>query len=330
MDRTDKRILNNEFWGHVLDHNFRAAKNDLQNGADINHQKGTTLIDCIKKNDLDAVNFLIENKAKLKFSDTYPLTESIRHASDDMTRLLVQRGANVQENDNMPIRTASDRKNFDMVRFLHKHGATISHDYDHIIKDATEHSLEALEYCFENSTIKNPANVINNAAEQGRTDCLAYLIEKRLPLDGQNPDGSMAHNSETPLYLAAIAGHADKIELLVKHGVNPNNQQALQGAINNGHLEATKALVELGADPTMHNDNALYHSITWGQDAITNYLIAEHKMPVRPETRQWIAEKRETLPNAEYAFRVLEKRDVNERLHLNLQGNQSKKQTMKI
>lgn len=63
MDRTDKSILNNEFWGHVLDHNFKAAKNDLQNGADINHKNGTTLMDCIKKNDLDAVNFLLENKA---------------------------------------------------------------------------------------------------------------------------------------------------------------------------------------------------------------------------------------------------------------------------
>lgn len=29
MDRTDKSILNNEFWGHVLDHNFKAAKNAI-------------------------------------------------------------------------------------------------------------------------------------------------------------------------------------------------------------------------------------------------------------------------------------------------------------
>lgn len=67
-----------------------------------------------------------------------------------------------------------------------------------------------------------------------------------------------------------------------------------------------------------------------GKDDITNYLIAEYKMPVRPETRKWLAENRETKPDVEHAFRVLEKRDVNERLQLSLQGNQTKKQTMKI
>lgn len=287
-------------------------------------------MDCIKKNDLDAVNFLLENKAKLKLSDSYPLTESIRFASDDMTRLLVMKGADVSEKNNMPIRTAAQNENFGMVKFLHKHGASISHDYDQIIKDATKHSVEALEYCLANCNVKSPAHVAIIATEHGRTDCLAYLIDKGFPLNGQDADGSLSYNRDTPLYVAAIAGYADKIELLVEHGVNPNDQRALTKAIQNGHLDATKTLIELGADPTMNNDNALYQAITWGKDDITNYLIAEYKMPVRPETRKWLAENRETKPDVEHAFRVLEKRDVNERLQLSLQGNQTKKQTMKI
>lgn len=149
-------------------------------------------------------------------------------------------------------------------------------------------------------------------------------------MNGQDADGSLSYNRDTRLYVAAIAGYADKIELLVEHGVNPNDQRALTKAIQNGHLDATKTLIELGADPTMNNDNALYQAITWGKDDITNYLIAEYKMPVRPETRKWLAENRETKPDVEHAFRVLEKRDVNERLQLSLQGNQTKKQTMKI
>ena len=186
----------------------------------------------------------------------------------------------------------------------------ISDDYDRILRFATHTTTEILTWCFERHVkVKNPAYVVSDCAEHGKPECLDYLARKGFDMNAKQADG------DYPLYTAAIGGRANNIQVLINHGVEPNDQNALLGAINNGHLEATKTLLENGADPTANNDNALYQAITWGYDEIISYLIVDHKMPIRPETREWLKNENPDHVGVILAKQLIEKRDLFERLN---------------
>ncbi|WP_241170377.1 ankyrin repeat domain-containing protein [Serratia marcescens] len=186
----------------------------------------------------------------------------------------------------------------------------ISDDYDRHLRKATQTTTEILAWCFERDVkVSNPAYVVSDCAEHGKPECLDYLARKGFDLNEKQDDG------DYPLYTAAIAGRADNIQVLINHGVEPNDQKSLLGAINNGHLEATKTLLENGADPTANNDNALYQAISWGHDEIISYLIVERKMPVRPETREWLNRENPEHVGVILAKQLIEKRDLFEKLN---------------
>src|SRR5262249_22045458 len=108
------------------------------------------------------------------------------------------------------------------------------------------------------------------AARAGRTDAVKVLIES-----GANVNGKEATRGQTALMWAAAEGHAEIIRLLVQHGADvkatsraPSSPKditdgesiykrvaprvdvftPLQFAVQAGHLDAAKALLELGAN----------------------------------------------------------------------------------
>ena len=217
------------------------------------------------------------------------------------------------------------KSDFETVREIN---IDINDEYDQILRLATFSTTEILAWCFEQDLkISNPAYVVSDCAEHGKAECLDYLAKKGFDLNEKQDDG------DYPLYTAAIAGRADNIQVLINHGVDAKNQKALLGAINNGHLEATKILIENGADPTANNDNALYQAISWGHDEIINYLIAEHKMPVSKQTREWLANDNPNHVGIVHTQQLLEKRDLLEKLQLNLstpKAKATKKQSLSL
>lgn len=186
----------------------------------------------------------------------------------------------------------------------------ISDDFDRHLRKATQTTTEILAWCFErNVKVSNPAYVVSHCAEDGKPECLDYLARKGFDLNEKQDDG------DYPIYAAARAGRADNIQVLINHGVDANDQTSLIGAISKNRLEATKILIENGTDPTANNDNALYKAISWGHDEIISYLIIEHKMPVRPETREWLKNENPEHVGVILAKQLIEKRDLFERLN---------------
>jgi ankyrin repeat protein len=228
-----------------------------------------------------------------------------------MTHNEQQQNLHVLERNNLV--DAMRKNDFEKIKNINMDLIEINDEHDSILILATNSTVEILAWCFEQDLkISNPAFVVSDCAEDGNAECLDYLAKKGFDLNEKQDDG------DYPIYTAAIAGRADNIQVLINHGVDANDQKALIGAINNGHLEATKILIENGADPTANNDNALYKAISWGHNEIINYLIADRKMPVSAETREWIANENPNHVGITYAKQLLEKRDLHEKLQTNL------------
>lgn len=87
-------------------------------------------------------------------------------------------------------------------------------------------------------------------------------------------------NGDTPLNFATYSGHdgsPEMVELLLKHGANPNNScklmSPLMGACQNGYYKIVKALVENGADVNKRDENKNTALLYADDVKIINYLI---------------------------------------------------------
>ncbi len=73
----------------------------------------------------------------------------------------------------------------------------------------------------------------------------------------------------TALLLAVIPGHVETVELLMKHGADPElptkeGANALMYAADEGHVKVVKTLLKHGADPLfVHNGQS---ALTFAQD----------------------------------------------------------------
>jgi ankyrin repeat protein len=88
--------------------------------------------------------------------------------------------------------------------------------------------------------------VLHRAAKQGRKERVEQLLEA-----GASVEARTQSHGQTPLHLAAAAGHADLIPLLITPSTmdaqDDSNQTALQLAVRGRQLEAASALVAAGA-----------------------------------------------------------------------------------
>uniref|UniRef100_A0A3Q0SW03 Uncharacterized protein n=1 Tax=Amphilophus citrinellus TaxID=61819 RepID=A0A3Q0SW03_AMPCI len=82
---------------------------------------------------------------------------------------------------------------------------------------------------------------------EGRLDMATLLIEKGgVPLESRDSEG------RTALHVASWQGCVEIVDLLSKHGANPNAQDgatALSIAAQEGHTNIVAMLLERGADP---------------------------------------------------------------------------------
>lgn len=84
----------------------------------------------------------------------------------------------------------------------------------------------------------------------------------------------------TCLMRAAAIGHAERVEDLLRKGVDPNekgprNSTAIMFAAGGGHLDVVKILMEKGADPTATEEggwDALMHAEVDGHREVASLI----------------------------------------------------------
>ena len=186
----------------------------------------------------DAVEMLLSLEADPNTSDSdglTPLMIACGRGSIRIATLLLQARANINQLNNrgqtaLMYACLSDTPSNDLVRLLIQHGADIS------IKD-TELQRTALM----------------NAAQEGHTSIVQYLLEQGTPVNTQDVNG------ETSLMIASEFGHPETVRVLLDYGAHANmlaleeeiSQTALMLACFNQRTVCVDLLLDGGADPNL-------------------------------------------------------------------------------
>nr|DBA19931.1 TPA: hypothetical protein GDO54_015686 [Pyxicephalus adspersus] len=125
--------------------------------------------------------------------------------------------------------------------------------------------------------------LLHNAACVGDIDTLRTLLQEERFLRRINEKSVWCSGwlPCSPLRIAATAGHADCVSLLIHHGaelelVDVKGQTPLFVATEIGHLECVQVLLKAGADPngSPHNRSSpVYHAARMGRADILEELI---------------------------------------------------------
>jgi hypothetical protein len=119
---------------------------------------------------------------------------------------------------------------------------------------------------------------VAKAAFEGDAEQVRALIA-----GGADPNGA-----ESPLILAARAGHVTVIQILIRAGADPNQRGGVNGwtalmhAVHKNQEGAATALLEGGADPnayTGHRETALMMAAGYGRAGMVRILLAHGADP---------------------------------------------------
>ncbi|KAE8137009.1 ankyrin repeat-containing domain protein [Aspergillus pseudotamarii] len=121
------------------------------------------------------------------------------------------------------------------------------------------------------------------AIGHGHVDVVEYLLVNGADLEVEL-GGYFQYNA---LELAAHEGHVEVVKTLLRHGADPNKSSPLALATGMGRLEATRVLIEAGADIggiAVDNvgTNAFFNAVYHGKAAVVSLLI---EYGVSPEYR---------------------------------------------
>ena len=301
---------------HILDSNLELSLNNgnresiyelVNKGADPTR----ALHSAIVKRDLELAKLCVEQGAELNIErqGETPLILATKMHQPEMVHLFLENGANPRANKSDALAYAAICGEFELLEKMVKHGGKIQLQPEYVMTMAAKHSLETLKRCeaMGGKLDYDHNALLRYATEYAGIDVMEYLIEKGQSIHTA-PDGPNC------LSIAAENGYLEKVEFLLTKGADPNAQtDTLNKPIINQHNEVVKALIERGADPTANNDKALYDAVFIGNTEIVTYLIAERKMPVNPETREWLKNSTHN-PDCQHALQLLEKRDLHDRL----------------
>ncbi|XP_037909760.1 ankyrin repeat and KH domain-containing protein mask isoform X3 [Hermetia illucens] len=270
----------------------------LQAGADQEHKTDemhTALMEASMDGHVEVARLLLDSGAQVNMpTDSFesPLTLAACGGHVELATLLIERGANIEEvNDEgyTPLMEAAREGHEDMVALLLSKGANIN-----ATTEETQETALTLACCggfmeVAEFLIKQGADLelgastpLMEAAQEGHTDLVRYLLENGANVHAQTQTGDTAlthacenghtdaaevllyygaeleHESEggrTPLMKACRAGHLCTVKFLISKGADVNkqttnnDQTALSLACAGGHQQVVELLLKSGADP---------------------------------------------------------------------------------
>lgn len=185
---------------------------------------------------------------------------------------------NTPDEDNATLLgTAIEYRRIDEIEYLLGCGADVNQ------KSCNEYPLE-IATCYSNLAI---VKILfeNGAQIQKDNHCLISAIRARSEYDltahlikmGADPNDMYEDCNETALWWAGQAMNGDVMELLLKHGADPNViingiSTCLTQAIGDGFLSGVKLLLKYGADPNLCYP--LQMAVVWCYPAIDILLNA--------------------------------------------------------
>ena len=258
--------------------------------------KGQTVIfHAVKGKQYATLKWLLENNANIHAVDKQGFTAlHIAAHQCDLTaaKILVEKGANVDALSSerlTPLLCIANDQGIDVLRYLHSKGADINAVDSHLdriahgiarIGDSAALLWKAAYDLGCNITVSGkqgntPAHL---AAESGSIAILNHLIEKKVEVRTcQNMAGY------TPLMMAARAGKANSVRLLLANGcthdiVDASGKTLVELAIGWGDPSVMQALQDFGArfdsvDSNSDMPHPVWHAIWEGQYASVKQVL---------------------------------------------------------
>jgi ankyrin repeat protein len=195
----------------------------------------------------EVVRMLIESGADLNAAESRrgqtALHWAAAEAHPDVVQLLVEKGANINAASKSGFTAlvfASIKNDAASVKALLAAGADPNYalpDGTKVLTAAVAHRSTAASIALldggadPNQTDRTGNTLLHTAAQAGDVDLIRKLISKKVPVDPRTPDAPMGGGrggggfrfiagSQTPLFLAARAGHVDAMRVLIEAGAD--------------------------------------------------------------------------------------------------------------
>jgi uncharacterized protein len=242
----------------------------IKQGADVNVQGSdgaTALLWIARTGDLEAADALLKAGAKVATANALgitPVYAAAEHGDARMLRRLLDAGASVTTTDSASdtLLTAAVRAgNPDAVQLLLDRGAPANAaepQYSHTAlmaavsrDDTTIMKLLIAKGATIDAATRVGQKPVARPPGTGGGSHGVGIVRSGVPPQGEQQP---APGGMTPLLLASRDGHLDAAKLLVEVGADvnradPNGITALLMALTNGQLDVAKFLIEHGADP---------------------------------------------------------------------------------
>jgi hypothetical protein len=168
------------------------------------------LIEAVKGGDINRVMYVLEGKPYLKMAGgSAALCVAIDLEQENIVKFLLDRGAKVNSrdvNNTSPIHIAALTGNIKIAEMLLQHGADI------------------------NAVNSQNESALYDAAREGHAPMIEFLFKNGIAYPHNKTNG-IAKDSQhyTPLQWASHFGHVRVVEILLRHGADPNEVDFKKG-----------------------------------------------------------------------------------------------------
>ena len=282
-----------------------AEKRDLNRSGFGFQGCSTILSECAACNHVEAVRLLLEAGAdpdKSYPEGKHPLTASMRQGNIEIVKLLLDKGVTIQPED---IITAGYSGSVELVRFLAERGSDMhvvsrwthgdeTGESDLLQSAVCSGNLDLVRFLVEKLQFKADRKwkdvhcslLYNACSKKGSLALFRYLLSIGAPFNSKSKDMIVLMDS------AAQWGHADLICFLASSGVSVNDVSSgntpLHWAAAQGHEQAVRVLLELGADKKIRNHLNLTpeeFALRFPDTERTRKLLCRNEVDKKPQVR---------------------------------------------
>jgi len=259
----------------------------------------TSLTHAIKMGNEDRVRMLTYTSGidvnQRNYAGLTPLTIAAEKGPLSIVKMLVNKGADVNMRSSYgitPLIAATAAQNVDIAKYLVSKGADAS------LKDEFDRSPLIYAMDYDNPKMISVLSKNNeeacNAVDASLNTPLLYTVKKgnlqnvkTLVGNGANADYRNPNTGLFPLAVASAEDYPEIIKVLVRNGkantdlTDLSGRTALFFAIENGHLNSAKALLDLGANPNAQDIvgvTPLMRAVAKGDQDMINLLLKQRNI----------------------------------------------------